>query len=301
MAAINAILEREGLSSVEAQTPWEYWLGKIRTACENAPAMRDLAWTHSRCFESEELHAAVWAWEPDNSDVEFKVHPELLRAQGLVKSAEQAEAKEHDKKLMDRYATNIQARADNLLKRYLEGLPSAFRSDPKRPNHGDPSASESPEQSPPAMTAMSTDSHASADQHPQAPVGEDEYQPLDATLLAEASAVVGSLDPEDAFDRPLSLTALSGTVMRLWESAAEGSEVHQDILAVLESAVRSALDADEATGEQVSAFREALTALSQRRLVRGRAEDIRARFIDAGFGPLAFLETEDTEADGTES
>ena len=126
MAGIDEVVAREGMKSVDALTPWEYRLGKIKTACLNAPDVVDLAWAHGQCQGSEELHEAVWRWETDRSDVQSKVIPALQEALELMQSAK---VEEQHKKLLGRYIGNVDARIGNLRDNYLKGLPSAFRPD----------------------------------------------------------------------------------------------------------------------------------------------------------------------------
>lgn len=126
MAEIDKVVAREGMKSVDALTPWEYRLGKIKTACLNAPDVVDLAWAHGRCQESEDLHEAVWRWETDRSDVQSEVIPALEEALVLMRSAK---VEEQHEALLDGYIGNVNARIRNLRDNYLEGLPSAFRPD----------------------------------------------------------------------------------------------------------------------------------------------------------------------------
>jgi len=120
---------------------------------------------------------------------------------------------------------------------------------------------------------------------------------IDVVLVKKAREIVDSIAPSDEFETPLFLTALAGTIMEMWESAATASEHHQDILAVLENAVRSAAADGSISDQHLPAFREALADLAQTCLVRENAEIIRSEFIRQGFGPLAFLE----ESDETEN
>lgn len=125
MASIKELIARNGMKDVKAQPPWEYWLDKIKAACDrnNAPVVPDLVYAHGRCLESEELHEAVWSWEPDKSDVQSKVIPALEDALRLMQLAN---VEEHQKEFLAGYINNIRARIDNLRDRYLEDLPSAF-------------------------------------------------------------------------------------------------------------------------------------------------------------------------------
>ncbi|MEE9294605.1 MAG: hypothetical protein V3W34_06565 [Phycisphaerae bacterium] len=113
---------------------------------------------------------------------------------------------------------------------------------------------------------------------------------MDATLLRKAIETVASIDLNDPVNTAIHMSALSGTVLWLWESAAESSEHHQDILAALENAVRYCRDLDCPTSEQIDAIREALIYLAQPTVVREQAKVVRERFVDEGIGALAFLD-----------
>jgi len=99
-----------------------------------------------------------------------------------------------------------------------------------------------------------------------------------------------SINPEDQFETQLQLVSLSGTTMEMWETAAESSEAHQEVLAILENGVRQVARDGMLSDEQLSAIREALRELPQAVLVRSIVETIRVRFLSAGFGPMAFAE-----------
>ncbi len=120
---------------------------------------------------------------------------------------------------------------------------------------------------------------------------------IDPSLIQKAKDIVESIDSRDAFQTPLHVTSLAGVVMEMWESAADSSDIHQDILATLENAVRLRGEEAAVTNEDLSAFREALTDLTQEHLAQENADVIRSRFVRMGFGPLAFAE-EDSDNTG---
>ena len=111
---------------------------------------------------------------------------------------------------------------------------------------------------------------------------------MDAHHLEKAMETVESIEEANAFDTQLDLTALSGRLLELWESAVQSSCHHQDILAVLERAVKAAAIDGKATRKQLAAFREALTYLRQEHLGHETARIVRRRLREAGFGALSF-------------
>lgn len=113
---------------------------------------------------------------------------------------------------------------------------------------------------------------------------------IDPILLGNALETIDSIDVCDPYQTPLHLVSLAGSLLAMWETALDSSRFHQDILALLENAVRSARDADTLTDEQVRAMREALIDLRQECLVRTTVDVIRSRFSSAGFAPLAFVD-----------
>lgn len=113
---------------------------------------------------------------------------------------------------------------------------------------------------------------------------------IDLGLLKKAMELVESIDPDDQFETQLQLVSLAGTLMETWETAAECSEAHQDVLAILENGIRQAARDGMVTEEQLSATREALRELSQPIVVPSAVDTIRTRFVSTGFGPMAFAE-----------
>lgn len=121
---------------------------------------------------------------------------------------------------------------------------------------------------------------------------------IDASLLGRTSELLDGVESSDPFDVAINLAAASGTVMELWESAAMASEVHRDVLSILESGVRQAALIGSVTPDQARFFREALTDLSQGHLVPDHADVLRDQFIRAGFGPLGFVDSSDESTAG---
>ncbi len=111
---------------------------------------------------------------------------------------------------------------------------------------------------------------------------------IDDHLLKRAREIIESIDPLEDFETQLNLDALKGTVAEMWESAAQSSEIHKDILSILESGVRSSATAGHVTAGQLTAFREALSDLEQTRLVAEHAQSLRDEFIRQGFVALGF-------------
>lgn len=114
--------------------------------------------------------------------------------------------------------------------------------------------------------------------------------PVDASLLRKACELADCIDPIDEFNTPLYLTALSGTIMEMWESAQHSDSLHQDILASLENAVRQSAASGSVSVGQIDAFREALGYLAEQKLVREHADVVRSRIVMEGFAPLGFAE-----------
>ncbi len=131
--------------------------------------------------------------------------------------------------------------------------------------------------------------HGHANRYPSA--ARTQGQPIDAALLRRAEETLNSLDDADEIDMQLLLAGLVGIVSDLWESAAEASDIHQEILATLENGVRVAAGRGRSLSTDESlAIRGAVHFLKQPRLVRSNAESIRSEFVEAGFQPLGFLE-----------
>jgi len=109
---------------------------------------------------------------------------------------------------------------------------------------------------------------------------------LDRSLLNRANNIIDSLDHRDVVEATVHLESLRGIVLQLWESAATSSQTHQEILAVLESAILSIESPNEG---QLSAFKEAVMDLGNDVLTQAHVDVIRRRFIGEGFSPLALL------------
>ncbi len=120
---------------------------------------------------------------------------------------------------------------------------------------------------------------------------------IDADLIRKATEITESLSLDDYFDTQLHLTALQGLACDMWASASESSELHQELLAVFESAVRQTNADGDATHQQLDLFRECLCDLSRPSLVRAHAEVLRSQFIRMGFKPLAFLDEPNEQSD----
>lgn len=136
---------------------------------------------------------------------------------------------------------------------------------------------------------MRTSLYGHANRYPRAT--QSEAKPIDAALLKRAEETLNSLDDADEIDMQLLLAGLVGIVSDLWESAAEASDIHQEILATLENGVRVAAGRGRSLSTDESlAIRGAVHFLKQPRLVRSNAESIRSEFVEAGFQPLGFLE-----------
>jgi hypothetical protein len=108
--------------------------------------------------------------------------------------------------------------------------------------------------------------------------------------MARAREIVETTDPSDAYNTTLQLGGLADTVLQMWENASTCSQHHQDILAILENAVRQARASDTITPQQLSTLREAIIDLGLPQLVRENVDIIRRRFIREGFGPWSFID-----------
>ena len=109
---------------------------------------------------------------------------------------------------------------------------------------------------------------------------------LDKSLLGRAQVILESFDWDDAVGVAINMESLRGIILQLWESAANASQFHQDILAVLESAM---LSVELPDSHHLSVFREAIRDLESDLLAQAHVDVIRRRFISAGFSPLALL------------
>jgi hypothetical protein len=117
-------------------------------------------------------------------------------------------------------------------------------------------------------------------QHPSAPRG------LDKALLKRAVAILESFDSHDVVATELDMDALRGLVLELWESAQSATQLHQDILALIEGAVLSVNSLKQA---QILALKEGFSDLANAILVQVHVDLMRDRLIAQGFSPLALL------------
>jgi len=117
-------------------------------------------------------------------------------------------------------------------------------------------------------------------QRPAVPKG------LDKGLLRRAISIVESFDPHDAVAAQLDMEALRGLVLELWESAQSATQLHQDILTLIEEAV---LSVDSLNQSQVLVLKEGFRDLENPILVQFHADSIRDQLIAQGFSPLALL------------
>ena len=109
---------------------------------------------------------------------------------------------------------------------------------------------------------------------------------LDKSLLKRAKSIIDSFNCDDVMEATVYLESLRGIVLQLWESATTTTQFHQEILAILESAI---LPIDSPNRTQLSVFREAIMDLGSDVLTQAHVEVIRRQFINEGFSPLALL------------
>lgn len=119
---------------------------------------------------------------------------------------------------------------------------------------------------------------------------------LDKTLLKRAKDIIDGFNHHGVMEAAIDLESLRGIVLQLWESATNGTQFHQEILATLESAILSVESPNES---QLSVFKEAVMDLEMDVLTQAHVDVIRRRFIAEGFSPLALLsEVEDVDDGG---
>ena len=109
---------------------------------------------------------------------------------------------------------------------------------------------------------------------------------LDKVLLRRAVAILESFDSHDIVATQLNMDALRGLVLELWESAQSATQLHQDILTLIEEAVLSVTSLNE---DQILALKEGFRDLANPILVQVHVDLIRDRLIAQGFSPLALL------------
>ena len=111
---------------------------------------------------------------------------------------------------------------------------------------------------------------------------------MNKTLLNRASELLRSLmDEGDPVRTEIDFQSLRGTVLSLWETAANASVFHQEILSILESAI---LSIDVPVKDQLGVFKEAVADLEADPITQAHVDVIRAQFIKRGFNPLAVLD-----------
>jgi len=114
---------------------------------------------------------------------------------------------------------------------------------------------------------------------------------LNKSLLERAKSIIDGFNCDDVMDATVNLESLRGIVLQLWKSATNSSQFHQDILAILESAI---ISVEYPNKDQLTVFREAVIDLGNNVLTQAHVDVIRRRFISEGFSPLALLsEVED--------
>lgn len=114
---------------------------------------------------------------------------------------------------------------------------------------------------------------------------------LDRTLLIRASEIIEGFDPDEIIDSTVNIESLRGIVLQLWETAKDATQFHQEILALLESAI---LSVENLNQEQLSVIREATKDLQNEVLAQVHVDIMRRRFLNVGFSPLTIL----SEIDG---
>lgn len=113
---------------------------------------------------------------------------------------------------------------------------------------------------------------------------------IDEVLLRKAQELVIAVDSSDLLAGQASLSALGGILFELWTSADRCSEMHQDILATVESAAKQANHEGLLTQEQQAFLVEALGYLGQHDLVCAKVDVVQSDYVDVGFAPLPFLD-----------
>ena len=118
---------------------------------------------------------------------------------------------------------------------------------------------------------------------------------LDGSLLNRAKTIIDNFNSDDVIESTINIESLRGIVLQLWESAANATQFHQEILAALESAILSVETLDK---NQLSAVREAIMDIGNDVLAQAHLDVIRGRFITEGFSPLALLSEVENDKDG---
>ncbi len=129
-----------------------------------------------------------------------------------------------------------------------------------------------------------------ADLRRERPHDRRDHEQLDRSLLKRARELVATIDNTDIADLPVVLESLDATVTQLWLKAVDASGQHQQVLAALEHAARSAFRAGTVTDGQLSAFREAIIVLGLPTVVSAQAAEVRAAFVTEGFGPMDIMD-----------
>jgi hypothetical protein len=109
---------------------------------------------------------------------------------------------------------------------------------------------------------------------------------MDSDLVNRALEIIEGLDINDNYENPLGVASLRTIVYQMWKGAAQSSDYHQSILAILERAV---LSIELLTAETAEAVREAIVDLSNSVLTASHVETLRSRFIDLDFSSLSLL------------
>ncbi len=109
---------------------------------------------------------------------------------------------------------------------------------------------------------------------------------IDREQLENAIEIVEGIDLDVPDDADLAIASLVSIVGQMWSSATHASQEHQELLAILESALLSRTN-ETLTPGHVRVFREVLLDLRREELTAANVEVVQSQFLDEGFGPLS--------------
>ena len=123
---------------------------------------------------------------------------------------------------------------------------------------------------------------------------------IDEEPIDDAIELIEGIDLDVPDDADLAIASLLSIVGRMWPSTTRASQEHQELLAILESALLGRTD-ETLTPGHVRVFREVLLDLRREELTPANVEVVQSQFLDEGFGPLSPFSGVDVRSSATDA